>query len=209
MKWNRSRHDLFRRTKIGFDNQAGFGWEKIALSVPRTSSTESQIKGIDRWRMPFSTEHAVYVVNFFPRYYPPPPSNLILFGYLCPEGEQYHLVREDWRILACLWRYGTVNGRHRAHNLPHIASSCSASVQSQFSKKIRGGHVLYLNFGRTSFCVTLFSVARRYQDSDKQQNYFFFLSLWPENLGKVGIEKLGEESLEISLLKQKEVVKNC
>lgn len=32
----------------------------------------------------------------------PLPPNLILFGYLCPEGEQYHLVREDWRILACL-----------------------------------------------------------------------------------------------------------
>ena len=38
-----------------------------------------------------------------------------LVGYLCPGGEQYHLVRENWRILACLWRYGTMNGRHRAH----------------------------------------------------------------------------------------------
>lgn len=83
-----------------------------------------------------SAELVVYVVDFSPRYY---PLDLILLVIYARKESSITLlgkIGEYWPIYDA---DGTVNGRHRAHNPPHIASSCAprACTVSIFKKNMR------------------------------------------------------------------------
>lgn len=129
-KKRRKRKNVSTSTKLDL-----VGENSIRLTVPRSPGTESQIKEVDRWKTSIGGVRRL-CGEFFSTIL---SSQFYLVGYLCPEEKHYNLVRQDCRILACLWRYGTVNGRHRVPNISYhirtrILISCYARQLFSFKK---------------------------------------------------------------------------